>query len=129
MEMKSKTYYKQLCRNYFDATLTAAQERQLQLFLAQTDEPEFDEIKAVMGYFACGKALHKSRNAFSVRPAGRWLMTAAAAIVAAAVVLTGLGMRKTPDKQLAMMENTLTDFFSSRADVEEDLSGLLTIEP
>lgn len=129
MEMKSKTYYKQLCRNYFDATLTAAQERQLQLFLAQTDEPEFDEIKAVMGYFAFGKALHKSTNAFWVRPAGRWLMTAAAAIVAAAVVLTGLGMRKTPDKQLAMMENTLTDFFSSRADVEEDLSGLLTIEP
>ena len=127
MEMKSKTYYKQLCRNYFDATLTAAQERQLQLFLAQTYEPEFDEIKAVMGYFACGKALRRRAN-FSTRPAGRWLMVAAAA-VAAAVVVTGLSIRKTPDKQLSMMEKTLNEIFSSRTDVAEDLSGLLTMEP
>ena len=127
MEMKSKTYYKQLCRNYFDATLTAAQERQLQLFLAQTDEPEFDEIKAVMGCFACGKALRRRAN-FSTRPAGRWLMVAAAA-VAAAVVVTGLSIRKTPDKQLSMMEKTLNEIFSSRTDVAEDLSGLLTMEP
>ena len=68
--MKNKQYYIDLSERWFDALLTEEEERALKAFLASTDDPDFDDVKAVAGYFATGKALHGSQKA-SRRPAQR----------------------------------------------------------
>ena len=45
--MKNKNYYMDLADRWFDALLTGGEERELKSFLATTEDPDFDEIKAV----------------------------------------------------------------------------------
>ena len=47
--MKNKQYYIDLAERWFDALLTEEEERALKAFLASTDDPDFDEVKAVAG--------------------------------------------------------------------------------
>ena len=68
--MKNKQYYIDLAERWFDALLTEEEERALKAFLASTDDPDFDEVKAVAGYFATGKAVHEAQEA-SRRPVQR----------------------------------------------------------
>ena len=50
-----------IAEKYFDATATAEEEKALAVFLAteESDIPEFNEIKAVMGYLATARAIEK----------------------------------------------------------------------
>lgn len=81
-----------IAEKYFDATATAEEEKALAAFLAteESDIPEFNEIKAVMGYLATARAIEKEhareKAPASRRFAARW-MTSAAAI--AIVVFIG----------------------------------------
>lgn len=82
-----------IVEKYFDATATAEEEKTLAAFLAteESDIPEFNEIKAVMGYLATARAIEKEHARKEVsdsrRFAVRW--TAAAAAIAI-VAFTGL---------------------------------------
>ena len=82
-----------IVEKYFDATATAEEEKTLAAFLAteESDIPEFNEIKAVMGYLATARAIEKEHARIEVsdsrRFAVRW--TAAAAAIAI-VAFTGL---------------------------------------
>ena len=75
-----------IVEKYFDATATAEEEKTLAAFLAteESDIPEFNEIKAVMGYLATARAIEKEHARKEVsdsrRFAVRW--TAAAAAIA-----------------------------------------------
>ncbi|MFR8804343.1 MAG: hypothetical protein ACLVGR_07685 [Anaerovoracaceae bacterium] len=69
---------------YFEGTLSEAEELRLRAFLASPEgqAPEYDEVRAVMGYFAVGKSLsRKKTNEYSRKRSRRavWLRVAAAA--------------------------------------------------
>lgn len=119
----NKSYYKRLCREWFDAALSPREERRLKSFLATTEDPEFDEAKAVMGYFAAGRSL-------SVKPVRRrpWMSILAAAAAISAIFIIGTTIRNNSLKAIDSMESTLTEFFSSGADVEGSLTALINKE-
>ena len=121
--MRDKTYYKQLCDSWMDASIQKADERRLKAFLAATDDPDFDEIKAVAGFFECGKAI---RGNVHRRPF-MWYVpaTAAAAVLAIVLAVGTTGTSRARKAEIASMESTLTAFFSSGVDVEASLSELI----
>ena len=120
--MRDNTYYKQLCDSWMDASIPKAEERRLKAFLAATDDPDFDDIKAVAGYFECGKAIHGHVHK---RPFMWYVPASAAAVLAIALAVGTIGTSKARKSELASMESTLTAFFSSGVDVEASLSELI----
>ena len=141
--MKNKTYYIDLSVRWFDALLTEDEERTLKAFLASTDDPDFDEIKAVAGFFATGKAVYGAQEA-SRRPAQQRRVTlrlawAAIAVAASLALVAAIGLyhrqndcyilaygEKSTDPKLALadMSATLEGIFGDGEDVSEDLFDL-----
>lgn len=84
-----------IAEKYFDATATAEEEKALASFLAteESDTHEFDEIKAVMGYFYTARAVEKRDNAPNKetdrRFITRWMTAAAMAAIVAGIGFTG----------------------------------------
>ncbi len=135
--MKNKQYYIDLTDRWFDALLSPGEERELKAFLAGTEDPDFDEVKAVMGYFVTGKALASRRP--SSRPGRRLAWTAVAVAASVALVIAiGLNHRQNQCYMLAQgvkltdeetvlqdMETTLSDLFGAGEDVGAQLFDLL----
>lgn len=84
---KDKTYWLRLAERYFDASTTDAEEQQLRQFAATTTDPNFDELRAVMGFTAM--AAHRSIPKQSGTPKRNW-MRYAAAIVTIAMIATAI---------------------------------------
>lgn len=128
--MMNKNYYKQLSRRYFEASLSPRQERRLMRFLSRTEDSDFDAIKAVAGYFAAGKDLRASNSICPVffRP-WLWVPSVVAAIAVVISISVGVDIsRKTRQADsLASMENTLIAMFSAGADVDAELSNIMTV--
>ena len=129
--------YKAWIDRYFDAALSPSEEAEFRRFLATTDDPAFDGVKAVMGYFA----VESARRAAPVRPARRWLAVAASV----AVVVFGVGAFSwirserqacrmvladgqtiyDRDVILADVRSTLDDFFNNEK--AADIDGTLNL--
>ena len=143
--MKNKAYYIDLSERWFDALLTEDEERVLKAFLASTDDPDFDEIKAVAGFFAMGKAVYGAQEE-NHRPARQRRTThrlawAAIAVAASLALVAAIGLynqrqnqcyilaygEKSTDKELALesMEATLSSLFGTAPDIEKELETLL----
>ena len=143
--MKNKAYYIDLSERWFDALLTEDEERALKAFLASTDDPDFDEIKAVAGFFATGKAVYGAQEE-NHRPARQRRTThrlawAAIAVAASLALVAAIGLynqrqnqcyilaygEKNTDKELALesMEATLSSLFGTAPDIEKELETLL----
>ena len=142
--MKNKAYYIDLSERWFDALLTEDEEHTLKAFLASTDDPDFDEVKAVAGYFAMGKATHGPQEA-SQKPTQERRTTlrltwAAIAVAASLAVVAAIGLyhrqndcyilaygEKSTDPKLALadMSATLEGIFGEGEDVSEELFDLL----
>ena len=143
--MKNKAYYIDLSERWFDALLTEDEERALKAFLASTDDPDFDEIKAVAGFFATGKAVYGAQEE-NLRPARQRRTThqlawAAIAVAASLALVAAIGLynqrqnqcyilaygEKSTDKELALesMEATLSSLFGTAPDIEKELETLL----
>ena len=136
--MKNKSYYLDLAERWFDALLTEDEERELKAFLAGTDDPDFDEVKAVAGFFAAGKAVAAKKASVDARR--RFLPWAATVAIAASLVLVaaiGLYHRQNdcyilaygekstdPELALADMTATLAGLFGESEDVGEELFDL-----
>lgn len=77
--------WKELAARYFEAETTDAEEEALVRFLATpaAQGKEFDELRAVMGYVATGRAVHRKQRTRSMR----LRYYAAAAAVAAILVM------------------------------------------
>ena len=138
--MKNKAYYIDLSERWFDALLTEDEERALKAFLASTDDPDFDEIKAVAGFFAMGKAVYGAQEE-NHRPARQRRSThrlawAAIAVAASLALVASIGLyhrqndcyilafgEKSSDPKLALsdMSATLEGIFTEGEDVSEDL--------
>ena len=127
-----------MAERWFDALLTEDEERELKAFLAGTDDPDFDEVKAVAGFFATGKAVAAEKASVDVRRRSfPWAATVANAASLALVAAIGLHHRqsdcyilaygeKSTDTQAALadMTATLADLFGEGEDVGVELSDL-----
>ena len=101
-QLQSRTIeeWSMLVEQYFDATLTDDEEKQLRLFLASdaSSSPIFDEAKAVIGYIATVKARRQKANTRKrnsiIGQIARY--SAAAAIIGAIIV--GIRYNSTPSE-------------------------------
>ena len=138
--MKNKSYYIDLANRWFDVLLTGDEERELKSFLATTEDPDFDEVKAVAGFFTAGKAVAADRASARADAPHRTLRWAAALAVAASLSLVAaIGLYhqqnncyilaygvKSTDPQLALedMIATLEGIFGEGEDVGDELFDL-----
>ena len=142
--MKNKQYYIDLSERWFEALLTEEEEDALKAFLASTDDPDFDEVKAVAGYFATGKAVHgaqKTNRWPAKRQQMHRLAWVAIAVAASLALFAAIGLynqrqnqcyilaygEKSTDQELALesMEATLSSLFGTAPDIENELETLL----
>lgn len=81
-------YWKWLTERYFDAETTPEEERELCRFLAssQGQQPQFDDVRHVMGYLITGRRRH-TRAAVPTHAARRLRLTRMAAAAALAALL------------------------------------------
>ena len=55
MDNKEKQYWLQLSERYFEAETTDEEKRRLRAFAASTDDPDFNALRATMGYLAVSR--------------------------------------------------------------------------
>lgn len=88
---KQMKYWLAIVEKYFDATATVEEEKALANFLStvESNVPEFNEIKAVMGYLATSRhierELTKQRKGYDRSFIFRWAATAAAIAIIAVI--------------------------------------------
>lgn len=119
---QNKQYWQRLCERYFDAETTDSEEEQLRHFAAHTDDPDFDELRAVMGFAAMGRKLSgvDKRQAHSHRR----MAGIAASLLLVLGLLAYLTPRQTeydcvayvngheitnPDRVMELMQQTMLD--------------------
>ena len=134
--MTDKEKYTSLLQRYWEAETTSEEERDLALYAARVDDPDFTEIRGVLGYLSIGRE-HKARRQRTVRiypwPA------AAASIVA--VLAIGLSLLFRPAQRadercvsyaygvqsndseaiMASVASSLSDFFAGDTPAEVQL--------
>ena len=127
----------ELIEGYFEGTLTEEEETRLKVFLASEEGrgPEYDEVRAVMSFFAVGRKDRAVRR----RPVAVWPRIAAIAASLAIIVTIGVniynkenicvsfvGGQKVTDKEFVMndVDNILADLLSDRVDMEEQLVNI-----
>lgn len=77
----TQDYWKELVERYFEAETTPEEELALREFLARTDDPAFDEARAVLGYAAAQRSRRATR-ASARTMAGVLVAAASLALVA-----------------------------------------------
>lgn len=134
--MNDKEKYIALMWRYWEAETTPEEERDLARYVAQVDDPAFDELRCVLGYLSIGRKK-------SVRKAGRMRIYAVAAAAACIVALVAIGLslrndglkpsgsfcvsyaygEKSTDGAaiMATVENSLSDFFGGESPAEMQL--------
>lgn len=130
--------YKEYIERYFEGMLSEDEELELKMFLA-TDEgqgPEYDEARAVMGFFSTGCKVYEPAPARKPVQVRRIV-----AIAASLVLLVTLGVNiynsnnicvkmsgenRITDKEVIMndVDNILADLMSEGTDVEGQLNDL-----
>lgn len=122
-----KTFDEHIAR-YFEGLASPEEEKELKDFLVSPEgqDPVYDEVRAVMSFFATGKALYATEGySRKVVPARSWFarFAAAAAVVA---ILIGIGIDAHRNAEIHEMKNTLAELLddSSRPDVTEGLGQM-----
>lgn len=134
--MTDKEKYINLMQRYWDAETTPQEELDLARFIAKVADPEFEELRGVLGYLSIGKekGVRKAKTVHLFP-----LVAVAASIIAVAAI--GFGLKsskakagkelyvcysygdKTTDNQkvMANVESSLADFFGGSSPVESCL--------
>ena len=134
--MTEKEKYKALVQRYWDAETTPEEERELALYAAGTDDPDFLEIRGVLGYLSIGKQ-KKARKARAT------LTYSLAAVAAGVAVMVAIGLNLgrqesilpsdeweryaygefSSDKEVIMaaVDASLADFFGGETPAEANL--------
>lgn len=112
MEMDNhKTEWLRISEKYFDATITPQEEKALAAFLSteESNSPEFNEIKAVMGYFATARAANirdqKIKRKIRRRIAS-WSSAAAVITIAAGIGFSYIGADKEEEEFITQATET-----------------------
>ena len=134
--MTDKYKYLNMMQRYWDAETTPEEERDLARYVASIEDPEFEEIRAALGYLSIGKE-NRALKAQSVR----FLPILAVAAGIASIVIIGFSLRNsavktdeefyvcysygeeiTDDQQvMESIESSLADFFYGKSPVEDNL--------
>lgn len=134
--MTDKEKYTILLQRYWEAETTPEEERDLALYAARVDDPDFTEIRGVLGYLSIGRE-HKARRQRTVRI---YSWTAAAASIVA-VLAIGLSLLFRPAQRadercvsyaygvqsndseaiMASVASSLSDFFAGDTPAEVQL--------
>ncbi len=126
---------------YFEGALSGSEELKLKTFLTSPEgqAPEYDEVRAVMGYFAVGKALSRKEAKEYSRVRIVWGRIAVAAAFTVVFIALGVnvhnkenvcvsyvGGQKVTDKEVVMndVDGILADLFSGGTDVDEQLNEI-----
>ena len=133
----TQEYWKELTEKYFEGSTSPEEERALRGFLARTDDPAFDEARAVLGYFSAQRSRRAARSRVSKLTG---LLAAAAGLALVAFLGHSLTTRpddtcviyaygeKNTDTQAVLddVNNTLTMLFSDNQgpDVAAQLTEL-----
>lgn len=129
-----KSDYLQLKKRYFEALTTPDENRALKAFVFRTDDPDFDDVRAVLSYMGTGLHVHlrQTRRRRNYRPL---VYAAVAASIAIALFVGTRSGNKNPSVQpvpgthedILAMERTLTHIFShTHTDIESQLSNFFT---
>ncbi|MBR4845337.1 MAG: hypothetical protein IKU98_02845 [Bacteroidaceae bacterium] len=88
MTKKDYHYWKEMADRYFEAETTDREELMLKRFVSSKEatSPEWDELRAVMGYTVLGKQVHKETD----KKASVRQLTRRTRIAVAAAILAGL---------------------------------------
>lgn len=132
----------ELIEGYFEGSLSQDEETALKVFLASEEGqgPEYDEVHAVMGYFAAGRAVEILRShPLPQNDRKMWRRIAAIAASLAIIITLGVSLynktnvcvsyvsgQKITDREVVMndVDNILADLLSDRTDMEEQLTGI-----
>ncbi len=144
----------EMIERYFEATLSEEEETALKAFLASPEgqAPEYDEVRAVMGFFAAGQVVRQAHQPSSrslslskgskgwwfgrlaIRP---WMKVTAIAASLTIIITLGVSLynkenicvsfvdgKKVTDREVVMndVDNILADLLSDRTGVEEQLN-------
>ena len=144
MNMKD---YKEYADRYFEGSLSEAEERELKDFLSTPEgqSHEYDELRAVMGFFAVGRGLTNGSGVSKpIRNINR-IYSRIAVAAACLLVLLGIGLgiysrrnycvtfykgAKITKSEVVMddVESTLAELMSSDTDVYDQLSDFFNNE-
>ena len=134
--MHDKEKYTELVHRYWEAETSPEEEQDLARYVAGVDDPDFDEIRGVLGYLSFGRRKRGLKN----RTVRRYSFAAAAASLVAVVVI-GLSLltskpysiedfcvsyvygTQTFDNEVIMasVESSLADFFAGDTPAETQL--------
>lgn len=103
-----KQYLLDLTQKYFDGLTNDEEEKLLARMITRTDDPDFDEVKAVIGFLSEGRARSASR-ARTIRIRG---FIAAAAVTACISVVAISSINRHEDEDLRLVTDTLSELFS-----------------
>lgn len=137
--MTDKEKYMILMQRYWDAETTPEEENTLARYVARTDDPEFMELRGVLGYLSIGKE-KTGRTAMTVR---LFPILAVATGIASVIVISfsirnsiartddefytcySYGEKVTDDQEvMESIESSLADFFNEKSPVETNLSKM-----
>ena len=132
--MNDKEKYLELMQRYFDAETAPEEERELALYVASTDDPDFEGLRGVLGFLSIGR----QKEAKMVRTVRFY----AVAVAASVAIVASLGItlsnqdhnscirytygNKEDDETLIMesVESSLADFFAGKTPAESNLFEL-----
>lgn len=130
-----KNDYLRLKERYLEALATPEEIRALQEYIVKTDDPDFDDVKAIFSFFALGRQVHGTvpSRKHPLRP----LMVTAIAASLLLFVFAGIRLayrHDTPaptatsrNADILAMESTLTEIFTyERTDIDLQMNQLFT---
>lgn len=133
--MTDKEKYINLMQRYWEAETSPDEEQALARYVARVDDPEFDELRGVLGYLSIGRQ-EKTRRSRSIRSYA-FALAASVAIVAALGVSLSIRHPRIPaescvryaygqkenDNTLIMnsVEDSLAEFFGQDTPAETGL--------
>lgn len=134
--MSDKEKYKALMQRYWEAGTSPEEEKELAYYVAHVDDPEFDEIRGVLGYLSVGRSKRRLRS----RKLRMYSSIAAAASIVAILAVSmyftpgrnsrtgdirvsyAYGVKSTDGETImASVESSLADFFAGDTPAETQL--------
>jgi hypothetical protein len=134
--MTDKEKYTALMQRYWEAETTPEEERELALYAARVDDPDFEVIRGVLGYLSIGR-VKKEKRTRTVR----MYSFAAVAACLVAIVAIGLNLKSTENRHqdelcvrysygeishnneqiMSSVESSLADFFAGNSLADNNL--------
>ena len=137
--MTDKEKYKALLQRYWEAETTPAEERDLARYAAQADDPEFEDLRGVLGYLSIGKEIRK-RQGHARRQAVLAFAAAAFAVLVSVGIVAQIehgnaardyciqyeygAQSNDSEKIMASVDAMLTEFFAGDTPAEKNLKEM-----